>query len=80
MNKRLFISRFLATAFLAAVLINGCSGEIESEAEKTEGYESRSAGIGHEAAQSIKAPMESARNAVDIENKRMQEYENRLGE
>eukprot|EP00362_Geleiidae_sp_MMETSP1317_P001100 CAMPEP_0201285058 /NCGR_PEP_ID=MMETSP1317-20130820/93602_1 /ASSEMBLY_ACC=CAM_ASM_000770 /TAXON_ID=187299 /ORGANISM="Undescribed Undescribed, Strain Undescribed" /LENGTH=75 /DNA_ID=CAMNT_0047608001 /DNA_START=86 /DNA_END=313 /DNA_ORIENTATION=- len=73
------LAKSLVILFLAATLCS-CSNDMENDAEQTESYETQSAEIGHEAAKTIKIPMENAQDAVDRENKRTREYEKRLNE
>jgi len=72
--------RFPAAVILTAVLLFSCSGGGEDEAENKQDIESQTAEIGHQAAQTIKEPMENAQDTVDRENERMREYEKRLNE
>lgn len=65
---------------MTAALLYGCSGETDREADSAKSLEDRSAAIGREAGQTFREPMEDARNAVDLENERMRQYEKSLAE
>ena len=65
---------------MTILFLSACSGDTEENTSGSGTYAEQSAEIGHNAAQSIKIPMDKAENMVDIENQRLKEYEKSLRE
>jgi len=80
MNNMNFLYRSLPLILFAALCVSSCSNDGAKDAQNEESYQTRSADIGREAAETIRVPMENTRDAVDMENERMREYEKRLNE
>lgn len=71
--------KILPLVLIAIFFLCSCTKNNEKkEIKQTKSYATRSADIGHKAAQMIKAPIDSAQGVVDKENQRTKEYEKKL--
>lgn len=70
----------LLLILMTVFFLSACSGDAEESTTERANYAKQSAQIGHDAAQSIKVPMDRAENMVDMENQRLREYEKSLSD